>query len=97
MTLAFQNKLLSCLSIAVGGGLAFAGVNIHKGDERFYANYLMPAIHSLVDAERSHKIAIALARLNLVPRAPQQGDDDKHLLVGICVEALRIINRRALQ
>lgn len=76
----FSQKVTSCLAIAAAGGIAFAGANICKGNEKFYANLLMPAAHLLIDGEHSHRLAITLARHGLVPRAADLSED-KHLLV----------------
>lgn len=70
MALSFkssQSKLKSFLMLAAGGTIGFGGLLTYKGDERFYAQIVMPALHKVVDAETSHEWAIKWARKGWVP------------------------------
>lgn len=55
-----------------GGVLIFAGVNIYRGNEKFYDEIAMPLIR-LLDAETAHNLSVKIARHKLVPK-PQFAD-----------------------
>lgn len=63
--------------MSLSGIAAFAGINIYKGDEKFYRQFVMPAVHSL-DPERAHRLAILAGKYRLFPRSRF---DDTELLV----------------
>ena len=48
-------------------GVVFVSYLSFKGDEKFYKSVLMPAVR-LMDAEKSHSIAVWLAAKGLIPR-----------------------------
>ncbi|KAK7068326.1 hypothetical protein SK128_016645 [Halocaridina rubra] len=62
----FRKRLLDVVNLAVGGGIAFVGINIYMKNEKFYDSYIMPLFHKL-DPETAHQVAIAAAKYNLVP------------------------------
>ncbi|XP_054161878.1 dihydroorotate dehydrogenase (quinone), mitochondrial-like [Oppia nitens] len=65
--MASKNKLMSCVTIALGGSLTFAGYNLYTGDHKFYQQLVMPFIHHITDAETAHTMAIKLAKHGFVP------------------------------
>ncbi|CAG2104022.1 unnamed protein product [Medioppia subpectinata] len=71
-----QNKLRSCLAIAVGGSITFAGISLYKGNDKFYREAVMPLIHTVMDAETAHTLAIKAAKFGFVPRL----EDDSTLI-----------------
>ncbi|XP_073883965.1 dihydroorotate dehydrogenase (quinone), mitochondrial isoform X6 [Macaca fascicularis] len=58
-----------------GGGLLFASYLMATGDERFYAEHLMPALQGLLDPESAHRLAVRFTSLGLLPRARFQDSD----------------------
>ncbi|KAK6640998.1 hypothetical protein RUM44_012697 [Polyplax serrata] len=54
--------LVSCSTVGL-----YTGYNICTENEKFYDTWLMPLIHKL-DPETSHKIALTVSRLNLLPK-----------------------------
>ena len=61
------NKGRSLLLVSAGSVLAYVGGSLVFGDERFYRDYAMPAVHYLLDGEDAHRLAVAMAKWNLVP------------------------------
>ena len=61
------NKPRSLLIVSSGSVLAYIGGSLILGGEDFYKNHAMPAIHSLLDGEDAHRLAIAMAKWKLVP------------------------------
>ena len=53
--------------ILFGGSLTFCGIALYSGNHKFYSNFVMPAAR-LLDAERSHELAIKLASYGILPR-----------------------------
>lgn len=70
------------MKIISSGGLLFASYLTVIGDERFYANQLMPTLQRIVGAETAHVLAVKLISLGLVPRNRYQ---DPASLVGVTV------------
>ncbi|XP_077166497.1 dihydroorotate dehydrogenase (quinone), mitochondrial isoform X1 [Paroedura picta] len=71
-------RLREAAAVLGGGGLLLASYLAAAGDEPFYAQLLMPALHRLAGPEAAHGLAVRLAALGLVPRAP--GREDPPLL-----------------
>lgn len=55
--------------MTTGGGLVFAGLNIYKGNERFYNDYLMPIAHFLMAPEQAHNFAVFVNKYRLLPKS----------------------------
>lgn len=55
------------MKIITSGGLLFASYLTVVGDERFYANQLMPLLQSIVGAESAHVMAVKMIGLGVVP------------------------------
>ena len=64
------------MKLGTGGTVTFLGINVVRGNEDFYSNWLMPAIHTVVDPETSHKLAISLAKKNLTPNLSTLSDPE---------------------
>jgi len=61
------NKVRSLCLVSAGSVLAYVGGALMLGDERFYRDYAMPAVHYLLDGEDAHRLAVAMAKWNIVP------------------------------
>uniref|UniRef100_A0A8C6R2E9 Dihydroorotate dehydrogenase (quinone), mitochondrial n=1 Tax=Nannospalax galili TaxID=1026970 RepID=A0A8C6R2E9_NANGA len=70
-----KKRALDAVIILGGGGLFFTSYLTAKGDERFYAEYLMPVLQGLLDPESAHRLAVRLSSLGLLPRATFQDSD----------------------
>ncbi|BFZ19833.1 hypothetical protein BsWGS_22873 [Bradybaena similaris] len=56
-------------AVIVNGGIAlFAGINLYRGNEKFYEEIAMPLFRAL-PPETSHKLSIKLAKYKLVPKS----------------------------
>lgn len=51
------NKVRSLILVSAGASLGFAGISIYAGNERFYKEWVMPAVRQL-PAEMSHNLAV---------------------------------------
>ncbi|KAM9192226.1 dihydroorotate dehydrogenase (quinone), mitochondrial isoform 2-T2 [Dugong dugon] len=70
-----KKRAQDAVVILGGGGLLFASYLTAVGDERFYAEHLMPALQGLLDPESAHKLAVRFTSLGLLPRATFQDSD----------------------
>lgn len=55
------------MKVIGSGSLLFASYLTVIGDERFYANQLMPLLQRVVGPETAHVLAVKMIRLGLVP------------------------------
>ncbi|BFZ13211.1 hypothetical protein BsWGS_16250 [Bradybaena similaris] len=56
-------------AVIINGGVAlFAGINLYRGNEKFYEEIAMPLFH-LLPPETAHNLSIKLAKFKIVPRA----------------------------
>lgn len=62
-----QKQLKDAVKVLSSGGLLFASYLTVVGDERFYANQLMPLLQKVVGAETAHVLAVKLIGLGVVP------------------------------
>ena len=46
----------------------FKGICYFNGNEKFYSQFLMPIVHRTIDAESAHRLAIKVAKYDLVPK-----------------------------
>ncbi|XP_053126345.1 dihydroorotate dehydrogenase (quinone), mitochondrial [Hemicordylus capensis] len=58
-----------------GGSLLFASYLAATGDERFYAERLMPALQRLVGPETAHALAVRFIALGILPRSSRADSD----------------------
>uniref|UniRef100_A0A8D0GHL9 Dihydroorotate dehydrogenase (quinone), mitochondrial n=1 Tax=Sphenodon punctatus TaxID=8508 RepID=A0A8D0GHL9_SPHPU len=58
-----------------GGGLLFTSYLVAAGDERFYAEFLMPALQRLVGPEAAHILAVRFINLGLLPPWAQRDSE----------------------
>ncbi|KAM9047514.1 dihydroorotate dehydrogenase (quinone), mitochondrial isoform 3-T3 [Megaptera novaeangliae] len=70
-----KKRAQDAMVILGGGGLLFASYLTAMGDERFYADHLMPALQGLLDPEAAHRLAVHVTSLGLLPRATFQDSD----------------------
>ncbi|KAK1890701.1 Dihydroorotate dehydrogenase (quinone) mitochondrial [Dissostichus eleginoides] len=62
-----KKQFKDALKIISSGSLLFASYLTAVGDERFYANQLMPLLQKCVGAETAHVLAVKMIGLGLVP------------------------------
>lgn len=62
-----QKQLKDAVKVLSSGSLLFASYLTVVGDERFYANQLMPLLQKVVGAETAHVLAVKLIGLGVVP------------------------------
>lgn len=62
-----QKQLKDAVKVISSGSLLFASYLTVVGDERFYANQLMPLLQRIVGAETAHVLAVKIIGLGLVP------------------------------
>ncbi|XP_053722642.1 dihydroorotate dehydrogenase (quinone), mitochondrial [Synchiropus splendidus] len=62
-----KKQLKEAVKVIGAGSFLFASYLTAVGDERFYANQLMPLMQRLVGAETAHVLAVKLISLGLVP------------------------------
>uniref|UniRef100_A0A8D3D032 Dihydroorotate dehydrogenase (quinone), mitochondrial n=1 Tax=Scophthalmus maximus TaxID=52904 RepID=A0A8D3D032_SCOMX len=62
-----KKQLKDAFKIISSGSLLFASYLTAVGDERFYANQLMPLLQRTVGAETAHMLAVKIIGLGLVP------------------------------
>ena len=53
--------------VSAGSVLTYVGGSLVFGGENFYRNYAMPLVHSLLDGEDAHRLAVFMAKWNLAP------------------------------
>ncbi|WAR13207.1 PYRD-like protein [Mya arenaria] len=64
----FMKQLKEMALIVGGGSLAFVGIQVYNGNERFYRDYIMPCVMRCLDPESAHNLAIFIAKHKLVPK-----------------------------
>uniref|UniRef100_UPI0037E9237D dihydroorotate dehydrogenase (quinone), mitochondrial n=1 Tax=Semicossyphus pulcher TaxID=241346 RepID=UPI0037E9237D len=62
-----KKQLKEAVKVIGSGTLLFASYLTAVGDERFYANQLMPLLQRIVGAETAHVLAVKIIGLGLVP------------------------------
>ncbi|KAM9366287.1 dihydroorotate dehydrogenase (quinone), mitochondrial [Symphorus nematophorus] len=62
-----KKQLKDAVKVISSGSLLFASYLTAVGDERFYANQLMPLLQRIVGAETAHVLAVKMIGLGLVP------------------------------
>ncbi|XP_042349552.1 dihydroorotate dehydrogenase (quinone), mitochondrial [Plectropomus leopardus] len=62
-----KKQLKEAVKVISTGSLLFASYLTAVGDERFYANHLMPLLQRIVGAETAHVLAVKMIGLGLVP------------------------------
>nr|XP_026689512.1 dihydroorotate dehydrogenase (quinone), mitochondrial-like [Ciona intestinalis] len=70
-----MSKLRETAALFLGAIPVFLGYETWKGDEKFYSNILMPAIHNCFSPETAHNLAIKLLSLGLVPKGKNEQYD----------------------
>ncbi|XP_076585885.1 dihydroorotate dehydrogenase (quinone), mitochondrial isoform X1 [Chaetodon auriga] len=62
-----KKQLKDAVKVISSGSFLFASYLTAVGDERFYANQLMPLLQRIVGAETAHVLAVKMIGLGLVP------------------------------
>ncbi|XP_030613592.1 dihydroorotate dehydrogenase (quinone), mitochondrial [Archocentrus centrarchus] len=63
----WKKKLKEAVKVISSGSLLFASYLTVVGDERFYANQLMPLLQRIVGPETAHVLAVKVIGMGLVP------------------------------
>ncbi|XP_077687470.1 dihydroorotate dehydrogenase (quinone), mitochondrial isoform X2 [Eretmochelys imbricata] len=67
-----RQRLREAMAVLGGGGLLCASYLVAAGEERFYAECLMPGLQRLLGPETAHLLAIRLLSLGVLPRMAQR-------------------------
>lgn len=62
-------KLKSAIFLTCGGVAAYISINLFKYNDKFYEEYVMPAVHTL-DPETAHRLGIFISKYRLLPKSP---------------------------
>jgi len=62
-----QKQFKEAVKVISSGSLLFASYLTVVGDERFYANQLMPLLQRIVGPETAHLLAVKIIGMGLVP------------------------------
>lgn len=62
-----QKQLKDAVKVIGSGSLLFASYLTAVGDERFYANQLMPLLQKIVGPETAHVLSVKMIGLGVVP------------------------------
>lgn len=76
----FKKRLKSALQLIIGGHVVTAGFATFWGNEKWYRDYLMPAMQ-LLGPERAHWFAVKVAKYGLVPHLPKEDHPILHTQV----------------
>ncbi|KFD46682.1 hypothetical protein M513_12450, partial [Trichuris suis] len=57
----------SVVALTTGSAVAFAAMETASGNEEFYANWLIPAMHYVLEPERAHSVTMKLLKAGLMP------------------------------
>ena len=68
-----QERVRGALKACAAGGVLFIGANIYLGSERFYEEFVMPALR-YIDPETVHRWSIQMAKYGIVPRMKSTDD-----------------------
>lgn len=58
----------------LGGVSTFSAINVYRGNDKFYRDFVMPLIHQL-DPERAHELAIFASKYRLIPKSHYDDPD----------------------
>lgn len=58
------------VGVTLGGCLAFSGLSIWNGNEKFFKEFVMP-LTTRIDPETSHKLAVTAMKFCLIKKAAQ--------------------------
>ncbi|CAM5097275.1 unnamed protein product, partial [Natator depressus] len=67
-----RQRLREAVAVLGGGGLLCASYLVAAGEERFYAECLMPGLQRLLGPETAHLLAIRLLSLGVLPHMAQR-------------------------
>ncbi|KAJ8339914.1 hypothetical protein SKAU_G00345470, partial [Synaphobranchus kaupii] len=67
-----KRRLKEAVKVIGSGSFLFVSYLTAVGDERFYANQLMPALQRILGAETAHVISVRFIGMGLVPRSRYQ-------------------------
>ncbi|XP_039359928.1 dihydroorotate dehydrogenase (quinone), mitochondrial isoform X3 [Mauremys reevesii] len=83
-----RRRLREAMAVLGGGGLLCAAYLVAAGEERFYAERLMPGLQRLLGPETAHVLAIRLLSLGVLPRVAQRDSP----MLEVCVLGRRFRN-----
>uniref|UniRef100_A0A336MR67 Dihydroorotate dehydrogenase (quinone), mitochondrial n=1 Tax=Culicoides sonorensis TaxID=179676 RepID=A0A336MR67_CULSO len=67
-------KFTTFVKVTTGGVLIFSGINIYRGNERFYNDFIFP-INTRLSPELSHNLAIYACKYNVFPKQTSPDND----------------------
>lgn len=70
----FKTKMRSLLVVTTGAGMVFTGINLFKGKDKFYDDFLMPLARK-VPPETSHRLAVLGCKYKLFPSSGKEDPD----------------------
>ncbi|XP_065272670.1 LOW QUALITY PROTEIN: dihydroorotate dehydrogenase (quinone), mitochondrial [Emys orbicularis] len=83
-----RQRLREAVAVLGGGGLLCASYLVAVGEERFYAERLMPGLQWLLGPETAHVLAIRLLSLGVLPRVAQRDS----AMLEVCILGRRFRN-----
>ncbi|XP_062997226.1 dihydroorotate dehydrogenase (quinone), mitochondrial [Elgaria multicarinata webbii] len=66
-----RQRIKEATGVLGGGSLIFASYLVARGDEGFYAKWLMPTLQRLLGPEVAHTLAVRFAALGILPSCSQ--------------------------
>lgn len=73
--------------VTTSAGVVFVGLNIVRGNEKFYSDYLMPAAR-MIPPETAHNLSVLACKHKLFPSAKEE---DSSILVANAFTFLVIV------
>lgn len=90
----------SLILVSFGGFGVYTAINIYKGNQSFYKNYVVPLAH-LLDPESAHRLAVFAGKHRLLPKSSYADPDVLVNLVIlfniICDEAILCLENQIIQ
>uniref|UniRef100_A0A0K0FGM6 Dihydroorotate dehydrogenase (quinone), mitochondrial n=1 Tax=Strongyloides venezuelensis TaxID=75913 RepID=A0A0K0FGM6_STRVS len=71
------------IPIFLGSGIAFVGIQLVSGSERFYKEIVMPLSHKYLDGEKAHRLAVIVCKYGLYPRCGQNFKEYDNLKINV--------------
>ncbi|XP_023221989.1 dihydroorotate dehydrogenase (quinone), mitochondrial-like [Centruroides sculpturatus] len=65
----FIRKMKSLAIVAIGGGIAFSGISLYRGNSKFYSDIALPMIHEVLEPETAHRFGVVTAGAGLIPKS----------------------------
>lgn len=82
MSSRFLKKLKTGIFLACGGAVAFGGIGVWTGHEKFFDRILLPILNK-ADPELTHRVAVNIAKYHLT-RADSETDAENLVTLEYC-------------